>query len=245
VTPAALLPDASALVAGVMNAAAGGGTFLSFPALIAAGVAPIPANATSAAALWVGNLGGARGYQTELREQRGLIAPVFLVSLAGGLAGAVLLVHTPSRIFERMIPWLLLFATVVFAVSPMLVRRKAGAPRHATWQLVAQFLVAVYGGYFGAGMGILMLAILSFTGFPNFNAANAVKNLLSVAINGIALVPFVFARLIDWRFALPMAMVALIGGYGGVRVLRRVPSAYARAVVIAIGIGMTVVFFRR
>ncbi len=227
-----------------MNAAAGGGTFLSFPALIAAGVLPIPANATNAAALWVGNLGGARGYRSELREQRALIAPVLVVSLAGGFVGAILLIHTPAHLFERMIPWLLLFATIVFAASPLLVRRDRARPRHAVWQLIAQFLVAVYGGYFGAGMGILMLAILSFTGFPSFNAANAVKNLLSVAINGIALVPFIFARLIDWRFALPMAVVALIGGYGGVRVLRRVPSAYARAVVIVIGIAMTIVFFR-
>jgi uncharacterized membrane protein YfcA len=241
----ALLPVGSALVAGAMNAAAGGGTFLSFPALIAAGVSPIPANATSAAAVWVGNLGGARGYKAELREQRALIWPVLAVSLAGGLVGAIVLIHTPSHTFARMIPWLLLFATLVFAVSPLLVRRKRVRPRYAPWQLAVQFLVAVYGGYFGAGMGILMLAILSFTGFPNFNAANAVKNLLSVAINGIALVPFIIARLIDWRFALPMAIVALIGGYGGVRLLRRVPAPYARAVVIAIGLTMTIVFFLR
>lgn len=244
-TPAAWLPEGSAFLAGVMNAVAGGGTFLSFPALIAAGVAPIPANATSAAALWVGNLGGARGYAPELREQRAVLAPVLGVSIAGGLAGAILLIHTPPHLFVRMIPWLLLFATVVFALSPLVSRAETAQPRLGTWQLAAQFLVAVYGGYFGAGMGILMLAILSFTGFPTFNAANAVKNLLSVAINGIALVPFIVARLIDWHLALPMAVIALVGGYGGVRLLRRVPSRYARIAVIAIGIVMTVVFFRR
>jgi uncharacterized protein len=245
VTSAAWLPEGSAFLAGVMNAVAGGGTFLSFPALIAAGVSPIPANATSAAAVWVGNLGGARGYASELREQRALLGPVLATSLAGGLVGAILLIHTPSHVFARMIPWLLLFATAVYALSPLLVKRQGAQPRLAAWQLSAQFLVAIYGGYFGAGMGILMLAILSFTGFPTFNTANAVKNLLSVAINGIALVPFLIVRLIDWRFALPMAAMALVGGYGGVRLVRRIPSLYARIVVIAIGIGMTVVFFRR
>lgn len=240
-----LLPEGAAFVAGMMNSVAGGGSFLSFPALIAAGMAPIPANATNSAALWVGNIGSARGYAAELREQRALLAPVLAVSLAGGLLGAVLLVETPSTLFERLIPWLLLFATSLFAASPLLVRPQRRTPRHAWWQLVAQFLVAIYGGYFGAGMGIVMLAILSFTGFPSFNATNAVKNLLSVAINGVALIPFAIARVIDWRFALPMAVVALAGGYAGARFFRRLPAAYARLVVITIGVVMTVVFFRR
>lgn len=240
-----ILPEGAAFVAGVMNSVAGGGSFLSFPALIAAGVAPIPANATNNAAMWVGNLGSARGYAAELREHRGLLAPVLAVSAVGAFAGAVLLLATPALLFERMIPWLLLFATVVFAASPLLVRQRQHAPHHAWWQLAAQFAVAVYGGYFGAGMGILMLAILSFTGFPSFNAMNAVKNLLSVSINGVALIPFIVARVIDWRFALPMALVALVGGYAGARIFRRLPAGYSRAVVIAIGIAMTVVFFRR
>ncbi len=239
------LPEGAAFVAGMMNSVAGGGGFLSFPALIAAGIPPIPANATSNAALWVGNIGSARGYSTELREQRALLAPVLAVSIVGGVLGAVLLVVTPSTIFERLIPWLLLFATALFAASPLLVRTQRRAPHHAWWQLVAQFLVAIYGGYFGAGMGIVMLAILSFTGFPNFNATNAVKNLLSVAINGVALIPFAIARLVDWRLALPMAVLALAGGYAGARLFRRLPPIYARVTVITIGTVMTVVFFRR
>ena len=110
---------------------------------------------------------------------------------------------------------------------------------------MVQFFVAIYGGYFGAGMGILMLAVLAFSGLPNFNAQNAIKNVLAVAINGVALVPFLIARIVDWRFALPMALVALLGGYVGARVFRRVPQALARALVVAIGVVMTIVFFVR
>lgn len=243
-TPA-VLADGAAFVAGVMNSVAGGGSFISFPALIAAGVPAIPANATNSAALWVGNIGSARGYLPEVREQRALLGPVLAVSVAGSLLGAILLTRTPGALFERLIPWLLLFATVTFAVSPLLPRPEQRAPRNAPWQLVAQFCVAIYGGYFGAGMGILMLAILSFTGFPTFNAANAVKNVLSVAINGVALIPFMVARIIDWRYALPMAVIALLGGYAGARLFRAIPPVYGRTVVIVIGVVMTVVFFRR
>ena len=129
--------------------------------------------------------------------------------------------------------------------NPLLPRRELARPQHSTWQLFAQFFVAIYGGYFGAGMGILMLAILSFTGFPSFNAANAVKNVLSVVINGVAIVPFVIARIVDWRFALPMAVLALLGGYLGARFFRSLPAVYGRSVVIAIGVTMTIVFFLR
>lgn len=195
--------------------------------------------------MWVGNVGGARGFAPELREHRSFLAPVLAVSVVGSVIGAILLIKTPSPVFTRMIPWLLLFATALFTFSPLLVRRKSHPPRHAPWQLAAQFVVAVYGGYFGAGMGILMLAILAFAGFASVNAANAVKNVLSVAINGVALIPFIFARLIDWRFAVPMAVVSLIGGYVGARLFRRLPAIYARCIIIAIGVTMTVIFFRR
>ncbi|MBV8066932.1 MAG: sulfite exporter TauE/SafE family protein, partial [Candidatus Eremiobacteraeota bacterium] len=135
-------------------------------------------------------------------------------------------------------------ATVVFAASPRLTRA-ADAPRHAPWQIAVQFGVAVYGGYFGAGMGILTLAVLAFSGLPNFNAQNAIKNVLAVSINGVALVPFVAARIVDWRFALPMAAMALLGGYLGARFFRRVPQQVARRLVVLIGTVMTIVFFAR
>jgi uncharacterized membrane protein YfcA len=245
-TPAQIaVPAVAAFAAGAMNSVAGGGSFLSFPALVFAGVPPIPANATNNCAMWVGTLGSARGYQEEILEHRALLLPVMAVSVVGSLIGACALLLTPSTLFERLIPWLLLFATSVFAVSPWLVRRTGGAPKHASWQLVVQFCVAVYGGYFGAGMGILMLAVLAFSGLPSFNAQNGIKNALSVTINGVALIPFVIARIVDWRFALPMAAIALAGGYFGARFFRRVPQPVSRAIVITIGLTMTALFFSK
>ena len=146
-----------------MNSVAGGGSFLSFPALLFAGVPAIAANATNNAAMWVGTLGSARGYREEVAEHKHLLLPVLCVSVAGSLIGACLLLATPQAVFVRLIPWLLLFATIVFAASPLLTRRAIAAPRHAPWQLAVQFFVAIYGGYFGAGMGILMLAVLAFS----------------------------------------------------------------------------------
>lgn len=228
-----------------MNSVAGGGSFISFPALLFAGVPAISANATNNAAMWVGTIGSARGYREEIVEHRRLLLPVVWASLGGALIGACLLLVTPQTLFQRLIPWLLLFATLVFAVSPLLARRTSAAPRHKPWQIALQFAVAIYGGYFGAGMGILMLAILAFSGLPTFNAQNAIKNVLAISINGIALVPFVAARIVDWRFALPMALIALLGGYFGARFFRRVPQPISRAVVVAIGAAMTIVFFTR
>lgn len=228
-----------------MNSVAGGGSFLSFPALVFAGVPAISANATNNAAMWVGTIGSARGYREELREHRALLMPVLSVSIVGSLIGACLLLVTPQTLFLRLVPWLLLFATAVFASSRWLSPTNVREPRHAPWQIAVQFFVAVYGGYFGAGMGIVMLAVLAYSGLPSFNAQNAIKNLLSVSINGVALVPFIIARIVDWRFALPMAALALLGGYFGARFFRRVPQRVARILVVAIGCTMTIVFFVR
>lgn len=241
----AVVPLLAAFVAGAMNSVAGGGSFISFPALLLAGVPAIGANATNNAAMWVGTIGSARGYREELKAHPTLLLPMVCASIAGSLIGACLLLLTPQALFERLIPWLMLFATLVFGLSSRLTRPSAEAPRHAPWQIAVQFLVAIYGGYFGAGMGILMLAVLAFSGLPSFNAQNAIKNVLSVSINGAALVPFVLARIIDWRFAVPMAAIALLGGYFGARVFRRVPQRFARAIVIAVGSAMTIVFFVR
>jgi uncharacterized membrane protein YfcA len=227
-----------------MNSVAGGGSFLSFPSLIFAGVPAISANATNNAAMWVGTIGSARGYKEEVMAHRALLRSMLIVSTVGSLIGAILLLRTPASIFEHLIPYLLLFATVVFAASPLITRgQKHQLPRHSPWQYAVQFFVAVYGGYFGAGMGILMLAMLAFSGLPTFNAQNAIKNTLSVAINGVALIPFIIARVVDWRFAVPMAVVALAGGYFGARFFRRVPQPISRSIAIAIGVTMTIVFF--
>lgn len=228
-----------------MNSVAGGGSFLSFPALLFAGVPAISANATNNAAMWVGTIGSARGYREEVAAHRTLLLPVVCASIVGSLIGACLLLLTPQALFQRLIPWLLLFATFVFAASPRLASRAVTAPRHKPWQIAMQFVVSIYGGYFGAGMGILMLAILAFSGLPSFNAQNAIKNVLAVSINGVALVPFIAARIVDWRFAFPMALIALLGGYFGARFFRRVPQPLSRALVVVIGAAMTIVFFAR
>lgn len=218
---------------------------MTFPALLFAGVPAIPANATNNTAMWLGVAASARGYREEIRRYRRVIVPAMVLSLIGSLAGAVLLLHTPPKTFEHMIPWLLLFATIVFACSPLLSRRHHTKDVHAPWQLALQFIVSVYGGYFGAGMGILMLAILSFSGLPNMNAMNGVKNLLSIVINGIAVIPFVIAGAIAWPIALLMAVFAMIGGYAGARTFRRMPSNVTRTIVLVIGAGMTAYFFVR
>lgn len=228
-----------------MNSIAGGGSFLSFPALILAGVPSIPANATNNAGMWVGTFGSARAYWPDVKAHKKLLYPVLAISVVGSLIGASLLLVTPAATFQRMIPWLLLFATTVFAATPFLTRPHHGDPKNQIWQLILQFCVALYGGYFGAGIGILMLAILAFSGLPNFNATNGMKNVLAASINGCALIPFLLARIIDWRFAIPMAVMALLGGYFGAKFFRRVPSKIARTIVIAIGVTMTVVFFVR
>jgi hypothetical protein len=239
------LPCGAALLAGAMNSVAGGGSLLTFPALLFAGVPPISANATNNAAMWVGTIGSARGYREEVAAHRSMLLPALVASVAGSLIGAVALLYTPVSVFERLVPWLLLFATCVFALGPRFTRRTEAVPRHAPWQVVVQFFVAIYGGYFGAGMGIVMLAVLAFSSLPSFNAQNGVKNVLAVAINGVALVPFAIARIVDWRFALPMAALALVGGYCGARLFRRVPQAISRAIVIVIGAAMTAIFFIR
>lgn len=193
--------------------------------------------------MWLGVIASARGYREEIREYRRVIVPALIISTVGSLIGAILLLRTPQHTFERLIPWLLLFATLVFAVSPFLVRNERRAAVHSPWQLVLQFFVSIYGGYFGAGIGILMLAILSFSGLPNLNAMNGIKNMLSITINGVAVIPFLIAAVINWPLALLMAVFSMAGGYAGARVFRKLPSAVMRGIVLFIAIGMTAYCF--
>jgi uncharacterized membrane protein YfcA len=239
------LVGAAALIGGAINSVAGGGSFLTFPALVLAGVPAIPANATNNTAMWLGVVASARGYREEVRAHRHLLVAAGIVSLVGAVIGAILLLHTPPKLFVRMIPWLLLFATVVFALSPLVKKRNDAARPHTPLQLVVQFFIAIYGGYFGAGMGILMLALLSFSGLPNLNVANGLKNVLSIVINGTAIIPFVIAGIIVWQVALVMAIFTMLGGYFGARFFRRVPSSITRIVVLCIGVGMSAYFFVR
>jgi uncharacterized membrane protein YfcA len=240
---------AAALLGGAINSVAGGGSFLTFPALILSGVAPIYANATSTVALWPGSVASVGAYRRELSRAKHAVL-LSAVSLVGGIAGALLLLHTPSSAFQRLIPWLLLLATLVFAFGrPLTARLSTHFARngHAGPPLVgiaaAQLVIATYGGYFGGGIGILMLATLGLMGFENINEANAVKTLLASCINGIAVLAFVIAGAVVWPQALLMLVAAIVGGYVGAATARRLPPVLVRRVVIAIGCIMTLYFF--
>jgi hypothetical protein len=245
----------SAFFAGAMNSIAGGGTLLTFPALTAQ-VLPAIANGTSTVALLPGSLAGAVGYRKELWECRRFVLRMIVPSLAGGYIGAWL-VGKDQDAFARLVPWLILTAAVLFVVQAPLskwVKKRAakeGAlPEHhepgALMQAAVigfQFLVAVYGGYFGAGIGILMLSALGFMGVGDIHRMNAVKTFLAAAINLAGAVVFVRDRLVNWDYAIPMVVSSIFGGYAGARVARRLPASYVRYSVIVIGFGLSAFYF--
>lgn len=233
---------AAAFAAGAINSVAGGGTLVTFPTLVWLGIAENVANATSTAALWPGSLGSVWGYRRELREADARLYALVLPSVVGGIVGAVLLQLTPNDIFRRLVPFLILFATVLFMAQEPLQRRfnlstaHASAARWLSATMVFQLGVAVYGGYFGAGIGILMLAALSLMGHTDIHRMNAVKNLLAVSINGIAgLYLLFFSELVVVRDALFMAVGAIAGGVAGAGAARRIGRPAVRRIVIAIG----------
>ncbi|MCU0703412.1 MAG: sulfite exporter TauE/SafE family protein [Fimbriiglobus sp.] len=241
---------AAAFAAGIMNSVAGGGTLLTFPALITFLAArygdstEAVANATSTLALLPGSLAGAWAYRNEYREARPFALKLLPPSLVGGIVGSVLVAVSPKA-FGPLVPWLILTAAVLFLLQQplgaMLKKRSASAisapvGTGRTAVLIGfQFLIAVYGGYFGAGIGILMLTALGFMGLSNIHHANAVKTLLASVINGVSVVVFVAGGLIDWPAAACMSAAAVIGGYVGARVARTLPGNYVRWVVIVIG----------
>jgi uncharacterized membrane protein YfcA len=239
----------SALAAGVMNAIAGGGTLLTFPALLGV-VSPVVANASSTVALVPGSLAGAWGYRAEMgrlgRWTFLLVGP----SLLGGLVGSLLVTRLPEQYFSALVPWLILTAAVLFLVQPALARftgvgKKHGPPTLWTTAGVVlfQFAVAVYGGYFGAGIGILMLSALGYMGIRDIHEMNALKTFLAVWINGVSVAVFVFDEKVEWRYALSMAGAALVGGYLGARLARRLDRKLVRWIVIAIGFGLAAHYF--
>jgi uncharacterized protein len=235
-----LLVCAAALGAGAVNAIAGGGTLLTFPSLLAV-VSPVAANATSTMALLPGSLSAGLGYREELRKARRHLVLLWPPSLIGGIAGAFLLIRLPERIFATAVPWLLVTASVLLLLQRPLLRYIGTHPhgRPARRTIVAivffQLLVGVYGGYFGAGIGILMLSSLAFMGIPDIHEMNAVKNILAATMNGISAVIFALAGVVVWEYAAIMAVAAIVGGYGGARIARRMKPAYVRAVVVTIG----------
>jgi hypothetical protein len=258
----ALLVGASAL-AGAINSVAGGGTLLTFPALtFGAGVSAIVANATSTVALWPGQLSSLWGYRMEIQQNARAIVPLTTIGVAGGAVGALLLLHTSSALFDHLVPFLVLGATAIFGAQEPLARwqkRRAAVAEPAADGAagdgssggdatalrltlpIALFLfgVAVYGGYFGAGIGILTLAAFGLLGMTNIHQMNGIKAIFTLWINGIAAILFMAERLVDWRIAAIMAVGAIVGGYAGAGVARRIGQKNVRRVVIGIGLGLT------
>jgi hypothetical protein len=243
---------AAAVAAGALNSVAGGGSFLTFPALLFAGVSPIRANATNTVALWPGSIASVGGYREDLVRERQTLLVLGSISLVGGLVGSLLLLGTPEQTFSAMIPWLLLGATLIFALGPRITKRWHGAAwvdRPPAKRLAAigvlQFVIAVYGGYFGGGIGILMLAALSLLGMTEIHRMNALKVVLAVLINGISVVAFAIAGVVEMPVGLAMAGGAVIGGYGGARAAKRVAPERVRSFVVAWGFALSVLFFAR
>lgn len=242
---------AAAFGGGAMNAIAGGGTLLTFPALVLLGVPSIRANATSTVALLPGAATSMAGYRREVEAHRAWLKTLFLPSLVGGALGSVLLLRTPERTFDHLAPFLVLFATVLF-MAQALVARWVDSPHEPpkTWRRwavawLAQFGVALYGGYFGAGIGIMMLVVLGFLGLTDIHAMNGLKNFFGICINGVAAAYFVSQGAVDWPLALAMALGAMAGGYAGARFARRIGRARARAAVVLIGLSLAAALFLR
>ena len=231
-----------------MNAVAGGGSFVAFPALLVTGVPPVHANATNTLSLWVGTTASGGAYRNRLRLPRRILIPLLITSLIGGLAGALLLIKTPAQTFLRVIPWLMLGATLLFAFGRHLTGRiSAGISHQASNKAIAgasffELLVATYGGYFGGGIGIMNLALFAALGMSEIHEMNALKIAVVTVINGVAAVTFILTGSIVWPQAVVMIVGAALGGYKAAHFAQKLPPHLVRAMVIFIGCFMTVYF---
>ncbi|MEP6715374.1 MAG: sulfite exporter TauE/SafE family protein [Terriglobia bacterium] len=237
---------AAAFLAGAINSVAGGGTLVTFPMLLWLGLPSVTANATNTVAIWPGSLGSLWGFRRELAQTDPRMRWMVIPCLLGGGTGAMLLRMTPPGIFDQLVPFLILFATVLFSLQPV-VQRWLGH-RASGWfagAMVFQFLVGVYGGYFGAGMGIMMLTALSLMGMTDILKMNALTSLFALCINGVAAILFIAAGMVYWPFVLTMAVGAILGGYGAAGIARRVGKKAVRRCVIAIGFTIALVLFVR
>ncbi len=243
----------AAVVAGVVNSVAGGGSLISFPSLVAFGEPAILANATNTAALWPGTLSSAVAYRRDTPLHGDLLLTLLLPSMAGGLLGAFVLVITPPALFDEVVPWLVLFATALFALRDRISRWTgvaAHTEEHVTtggkvWGFLFQLFVATYGGYFGAGIGILMLGSLSVMGLRDIHRMNALKAILGTLVNVIAFVFFAIKGLVVWHLAALMAVGAILGGWVGARAAKRVDQRYIRGFVILVGLAVAAWFFAK
>lgn len=239
------------MAAGAINAVAGGGTILTFPTLLAIGTPAVIANATSTVALVIGTGGSVYGFRKHLTDIREWLVRFVPVSLAGGLIGSWLLTITSNEVFSHLVPFLILFATLLFLVQGIvarMVKQSAADPKPVTvfWPAILfQFLVSIYGGFFGAGIGILMLATLGFVGLTDIHRMNALKNILGSLINVVAAVMFISRGLVDWPKAGVMTIGAIAGYFLGSHYSQKIPQLWVRRIVLLIGFAISAITFYR
>jgi uncharacterized protein len=241
----AALLAAAGFGAGVFNGVAGGGTLISFPVLLALGYPALTANVTSTVGIWPGYLGSVAGFRTEIADQRQRLKSLAVLTVAGAVVGAVLLLTTPSHAFTRIAPWLVLFATLLFALRPLLAQGLARLGHedgqvHRTLLYGGMFLAALYGGYFGAAMGVIMLAVLGLALPDTLARSNGLRAVLSVLANGVAAVVFVVHGALPWAAVGALAAGCLGGGYAGALLARRLPVPIMRLVIVGIGLATTI-----
>ena len=247
-----LLATIAAFLAGSINSVAGGGTLISFPTLVWLGLPSIRANATSTVAIWPGSLGSIWGFRSEFGRTRPLLKWLSVSSLIGGGIGAILLRSTPAALFDRFVPFLILFATILFIAEGSIqkrMRKQSSSDRARDISLpvalALNLFVAIYGGYFGAGLSIMMLSFLGILGMTNILQMDALTSVFTLCVNGIAAILFMLLKMVDWHYVLPMALAAVIGGYGAAGVARRIGRIVVRRFVIAVGFAVSIITFVR
>ena len=238
-----LLASAS-IIAGIINSIAGGGSFLTFPALVFTGVPTIAANATSAVAVFPGYLSGALGFAKELKEcPKSKFLLLITLSIMGGIGGSLLLLITPASVFSYIIPWLLGFATLLFAFGDFVAKwAKKNSNSNGFLGNLTTLIVCIYGGYFNGGLGIILLALFSTLGMRDIHLMNGLKNIMSFALSAASVVTFAIAGIVFWQQAIIMMIAATIGGYFGVVVARKLSKNTIRMIIVIIGLIMTVIF---
>ena len=238
-----LLASAS-FIAGIINSIAGGGSVLTFPALVFTGVPTIAANATSAVAVFPGYLSGALGFSKELKEYpKSKFLLLITLSIIGGIGGSLLLLITPASVFSYIIPWLLGFATLLFAFGDFVAKwAKKNSNSNGFLGNLTTLIVCIYGGYFNGGLGIILLALFSTLGMRDIHLMNGLKNIMSFALSAASVVTFAIAGIVFWQQAIIMMIAATIGGYFGVVVARKLSKNTIRMIIVIIGLIMTVIF---
>ena len=240
-------------MAGALNSVAGGGSFITFPALVVAGVPPVMANTTNSVAVWPGMVAATFAYRDLMREMRRTLLVLGITSFLGGLLGASLLLRTSDAGFMRLVPWLLLLATVIFSFGGRLTARlrapsageAPGMRAPTAWTVLVQFAIATYGGYFGGGMGIMTLAVLGFLGMTDIHAMNGVKAVVTTVINGISVAAFIVAGKVAWGPGLLMAVGATASSYMGATLSRKVNPKWMRRFIVLTAWCMTAAFFAK